>query len=132
MDNHGGVIVKLMNEVKNQEYKESLLGYFFLLQVMFLFLKPQCRKRGKCTTQELKQECEKFLHGMDKYYRSIERIDFEVEDSVNKLQQLGFLIQKDEFLQAIPLSEALSQLEDIWKKTFQVPQHSIAINDSQN
>jgi len=106
MDNHGGVILSLMKEVKGQEYKETLLGYFFLLQ-------------GACTTKELKQVCDKFLLGMQELHQTdVKKIDFEIEDAIGKLQQLGLTTEKDGFLQAVPLSEAIKRIEESWLKVF--------------
>jgi len=106
-ENHSGAILHLTKEVKIQEFKEALLGYFFLL------------KQGNSTIKELKQACEEFLLDIQKDNHEVaKRVDFEVEDSIAKLQDLGLLIEKDGFLSAIPLTEGIQKIENMWSKLF--------------
>jgi hypothetical protein len=52
MDNHGGVVLYLVEQLKYQEWKETAIAYAFLL------------REGALSEQELDDVCEKFLRDL--------------------------------------------------------------------
>ena len=52
MDNHGGVILYLVEQLKYQEWKETVIAYAFLL------------RDGAMPENELDEVCEKFLRDL--------------------------------------------------------------------
>lgn len=73
LDNNAGVIFRILDEAEDSELKESLLAYYFLLA------------RGEpMTAAELDSEIETWFER-----RWHCRIDFEIEDALQKLEALG-------------------------------------------
>jgi uncharacterized membrane protein len=62
---------------------------------------------------------EKFLEEMNGVYRSdIKRVNFEVEDALNKVVQLGLVTQRNKTYTAVSISEALSKMDVAWQSVF--------------
>lgn len=101
LDNDRGVVFYLMDSLEAQEFKEAVLGYFFLWQ------------RGTQTEGELDGTCERFL----KEEFGLE-VDFEVEDALGKLQREGLVIEEDGRFRALPLEGALEKLDYKWDNYF--------------
>lgn len=73
LDNNAGVILRVLDDAQESECKESLLAYYFLLTA-----------RGPLTAKELDERVERWIASRWQY-----RLDFEVEDALNKLLALG-------------------------------------------
>ena len=79
LDNNAGVVFRLLDEAEDSECNESLLAYYFLLAAA-----------APLSAQELDGEIEQWF---EKRWQS--RLDFEIDDALNKLRQLE-LIQRTE------------------------------------
>ncbi|MDP7035160.1 MAG: TMEM143 family protein [Planctomycetota bacterium] len=105
LDTDRGVIFYLVDSLESQEFKESALAYFMLWT------------KGSLSEEELDRECELFLRqefGV--------KVDFEVEDALEKIEREGLVIQKDGRYEACPLAEALQRLDYKWDNYFQFNQ----------
>jgi hypothetical protein len=102
LDNNAGVIHRLLDEAESQEFREAILAYYLLWKGA---------PREGWTMQELDDAAEKYL------YEKIEiDVDFEADDAVRKLLEIGLAHQRGEQLVAAPLSEALMRIEEGWEE----------------
>ena len=102
--NGDSVLFHLLDESQSQEYREAILAYSLMLQ------HPQEAR----TLEQIDDQAERFLQsktGLD--------IDFEVEDTMHKLERLGLAQPTGEIWKAIPLSQALHRLDQSWDTIFQ-------------
>lgn len=95
LDNNAGVFHRLIDAAEESETKEAVLAYYTLLT-----------HREGLTEAELDTGIEQWLveyggHG----------VDFEVDDALKKLHDLGLLMQDNENLQATPLDQAIAGLQ---------------------
>jgi len=101
LDNNAGVFYRLVDDAEEEECKEAILAYFFLLS------SPE-----PCTRDALDQRIEAwFLNKWDC------RLDFEIGDALDKLVKLG-LVSGDSHLQAVPLAQACQVLDKRWDEYF--------------
>ena len=102
LDNNAGVFYHLIDAAEEEEFKEAVLAYYFLLTA-----------EDPLTKKELDGRIENWLaEGWDC------QIDFEIGDAVNKLQRLNLIQPDEEILKGVPLSEAKQQLDSIWDHFF--------------
>lgn len=99
LDNNAGVIHRLVYEAEQEEFKEALLGYVFLLSAP----QPQA-------ASDLDRAIEVWLDRLGE--RSI---DFEIEDALGKLQRLGLVSYSQGRYAAIPIEAALECLRTRWE-----------------
>jgi hypothetical protein len=110
LDNNQGVIHHLIDQAEEEECKEALLAYHFLLT------EPDAG-RDEST---LDARIERFL-----LERFGARLDFEAPDALDKLRSLGLLEVSDEgALSVAPLQSALCRLDRAWDAyfTFEEPE----------
>lgn len=103
LDNNSGVITYLTDEAEEQEFREAVLAYYFLLS------EPE----KKHTMQSLDESIEIFLReefALD--------ADFEVDDAVSKLLRLSLVERRGKYLKAVPLKKALRILDEKWDGFF--------------
>ncbi|GEM_PF-1101680 len=112
-DNDLGVILSLMEEVEEQEFREAVLAYWMLVH------------RGPLSAGELDGCCERWLR--DQFGI---RADFDVADALEKLARLGLAHQHEDRWHAVPLEEALRELDRAWDNFF--PYYSPQENTSQS
>ena len=107
LDNNTGVFYHLIDAAEEEETKEVILAYFFLLT-----------EKQPFTKKELDERIEKwFESGWNT------RINFEIDDALAKLDRLGLANTRDgERLQCQPLKEAKRRLDDIWDNYFRFNQ----------
>ncbi len=108
LDNNAGVFYHLIDTAEEEEFKEAVLAYYFLLTA-----------KDPMTKKELDHRIENWL--AEKWDC---HIDFEIGDAVNKLQRLNLIQQDAEILQSVLLSEAKQQLDTIWDNFFTYNQSS--------
>eukprot|EP01090_Pellita_catalonica_P004905 TRINITY_DN14715_c0_g1_i1.p1 TRINITY_DN14715_c0_g1~~TRINITY_DN14715_c0_g1_i1.p1 ORF type:complete len:441 (+),score=65.07 TRINITY_DN14715_c0_g1_i1:296-1618(+) len=109
-DNHDGVILFLMEELKQQELKEIVLAYFFLL------------KYGEQTAEELDVCCEQFLFDIQPKQTKGSgpiHIDFEVKDALEKLQGMNLCTKLHNKVQAVSLDVALASVHKLWNESLE-------------
>ena len=102
LDNNAGVFHRLANDAEEEESKEAILAYYFLL--------ISSRPLSKL---ELDQTIENWFES-----RWDCRIDFEIEDALNKLLTLGLVNETDGGLTAVPLDQGVRILDQRWDNYF--------------
>lgn len=103
VNNNGGLFDYLIGEAEEQECKEAMLAYHFLLGAGAEGL----------TSDVLDQRIESWLRGNFK-----DDIDFECDDALTKLDRLRLLVRNGDTLAVVPLDEALRCLDRVWDDFF--------------
>jgi hypothetical protein len=101
LDNNAGALFRLLNEAEEQEFREAVLAYFFLL--------TQAGDEG-WKREHLDDAIEEFLdESMDL------KVDFEIGDAVDKLVRFDLVRHCDDgLLRAVSLREGLMALDRAW------------------
>jgi hypothetical protein len=102
LDNNAGVFHHLIDAAEEEEVKEAVLAYFFLL-----------KENRPMEKTELDGLIEKWF---DDRWNC--RIDFEIDDALKKLERLELVTRDGDFLQCLPLAEAKRKLDHIWDNYF--------------
>lgn len=102
LNNNAGTFDHLVGEAEEQECKEALLAYFFLLTA------------GEPLTQE---ELDAWVERWLKLRFSTD-VDFEVDDALGKLERLHLVERHGANLTVPPLDEALRRLDYHWDNLF--------------
>lgn len=103
LDNNSGVFDYILDNAEEEEYKEALLSYFFLLR----------EKKINLDHKTLDNKIEDFfIKNFNK------KFDFEIEDSLNKLKELGLLRIDKGFLKITGIRESIKKLQKIWDDFF--------------
>lgn len=101
--NNQGVFSMLIDSAEEQECKEALMAYYFLLTT-----------KKKMNQDHLDDNIEEWL---DQDYDT--KIDFEIDDALIKLDKLGLMSQdKDGLLTVVSIDKALEKLDYIWDNYF--------------
>ncbi len=102
LDNNAGVFYHLIDTAEEEEFKEAVLAYYFLLTA------------GTPLTKEmLDQRIENWL--ADRWDC---HMDFEIGDAIQKLQRLNLIAADNDDLRCVPLDSAKQQLDTIWDNFF--------------
>ncbi|KAG2433179.1 hypothetical protein HYH02_012721 [Chlamydomonas schloesseri] len=106
LNNNSGVISQVLNEAQEQEDNEAMLAYFFL------WLGAQAPQPVRKT--DLDRKVEAFLQAKLDEAGCAVRMDFEVTDSIGKLERLGLLNtviteSGEKMLQVVPLEQAVEK-----------------------
>ncbi len=102
LDTNAGVFHRLIDAAEEEECKETLLGYYFLLAA-----------RGPVAGPDLDRRIEAWFR--DKWSCAL---DFEVEDSLAKLVRFGLAEREGGAYRAVPLLEARRRLDRMWDDVF--------------
>jgi hypothetical protein len=102
LDNNAGVFHHLIDAAEEEEVKEAVLAYYFLL-----------KKNEAVPKNVLDNHIEQWFES-----RWNCRIDFEIDDALEKLERLKLITRKGEVVQSRPLAEAKQQLDHIWDNYF--------------
>ena len=94
LDNNEGALNYVVNMAQEEESKEVLLTYIFLSQ-----------QQTPISEDNLDEQIERYVR---KNYEV--EMDFEVDDGVRKLRELGLLIEHDDRLSVVSVDEALGKL----------------------
>jgi hypothetical protein len=108
LDNNMGVFYHLIDAAEEEEIKEAILAYYFLLT-----------DRQPLTKEELDRRIEKWL--VEKWDCDI---DFEIGDAVRKLERLKLIRIEADHLYCLPLNDARQRLDSIWDNFFLYSQTS--------
>lgn len=104
LDNNLGVLANLIEMAEEEECKEAILAYGFLL----------AQRGEECSQQKLDRKVEQYLH--DAYGV---RINFELKDGIRKLREAGLLTKTAApFVKPCSLSSALARLDLEWDDMF--------------
>lgn len=102
--NNEAVLTALVDAAEEEEGKEAILAYYFLL----------CAE-NPLTSQELDERIENWMsekHNVE--------IDFEVSDALRKLEELNILKSAEDGKYAVPnINETLKNLDQIWDNYFE-------------
>ena len=99
LDNNGGVIYRLLDEAEEQEAREAILAYFYLWRFAI---------DRAWTAEELDDYVE-----LDLEKRLNVPVDFEIEDALDKLERLQFLVKEGNGYRVQPIEKATEMLEKI-------------------
>ncbi len=102
LDNNAGVFHHLIDTAEEEEFKEAILGYYFLL------INPQ-----PLSESELDNAIEQWFsktHNVE--------LDFEVDDALQKLLRMGLVLEVDGKYQALSLDKAKEGLDKHWDGLF--------------
>jgi hypothetical protein len=102
LDNNMGVFHRLIDTAEEEECKEAMLAYYFLL----IADKP-------LTETEIDQTIENWFATSFSI-----SLDFEIEDALHKLLKLGLITLASDRYQAIPLDKAMKVLDHAWDNYF--------------
>ena len=97
LDNNAGVIHHLVDSAEEEEAKEAILGYAFLLA------------HGPATQVELDTRIEAWLKDLIG-----KPVDFEVADAVAKLERFALVTRAGDCFVAVPIDQALSAISKRW------------------
>ena len=103
LDNNAGVFHRLVDDAEEEECKEAILAYYFLLT------------RPSIKSASLLDE------SIESWFKSEWQadVDFEIMDAIGKLQKLGLILEDPERgLDAVPLEEARRILDQRWDEYF--------------
>lgn len=107
LDNNAGVFNHIVDAAEEEECKEAILGYYFLLQ-----------NQGGLTQPKLDDAIEEWF---EKKHSTL--IDFEVDDALRKLKDLQLCTSQGEgettVYQALSLDDGCRRLDEIWDNFFQ-------------
>ncbi|MDX2494085.1 MAG: TMEM143 family protein [Desulfuromusa sp.] len=110
LDNNAGVFYHIIADAEEEEFKEALLGYLFLL-----------KSDAGLTATELDTTIEEWF--TETYATPI---NFEIDDALDKLKRLKLchVVENDQTgesrWKALPLLDACRQLDQLWDDFFQV------------
>jgi Protein of unknown function (DUF3754) len=102
LDNNTGVFHHLVDEAEEEEFKEAILAYYFLLV-----------EDRDLTTTELDETIERWFENKHNC-----RINFEIEDALYKLKRWDIAYRDGNILRKKDLNDALQQLDKIWDNYF--------------
>lgn len=97
LDNNAGVIHHLVDSAEEEEAKEAILGYAFLLA------------HGPATAADLDARIEAWLKDLIG-----KPVDFEVADALAKLERFALVTRVGEQFAAVPIDQALSAIGKRW------------------
>ncbi|MCH7651972.1 MAG: DUF3754 domain-containing protein [Nitrospinae bacterium] len=102
LDNNAGVFHRLIDDAEEEECKEAILAYYFLL------VHPSLE-----SVAQLDESIENWFNE-----RWDCQVDFEVEDAMDKLLKLGLVNATGEALGAVAIDKACELLDKIWDAYF--------------
>ncbi len=98
LDNNAGVFHRLANDAEEEENKEAVLAYYFLLSHGHSMTRAQLDKKIEHWLAE-KWQCQ---------------VDFEIDDAVNKLIALELVDEADDRLSVVSIVQGIKNLDARW------------------
>lgn len=105
LDNDAGVFHRLLDSAEEEECKEAVLAYFFLLTSGEALRAADVDTAVEAWFEE----------------RLACPLDFDISDALGKLQRLGIAVEEDGAYRARPLDEAKAELDARWDAYFDHP-----------
>ena len=102
LDNNAGVFHTLIDAAEEEDFKEAILAYSFLL-----------KSQTGLTSQALDEAIE--LWFKDKYQCEL---DFEITDALNKLERMQLVVLKNGVYHGVDLVQAKKTLDHHWDNIF--------------
>lgn len=106
LGNNSGAFYSLLNSSEEEELKETILAYAFLHR------SPQ-----PLTAQELDEQIEAWFQN-----QLNTNLDFDVEDALHKLQNIGLGEEVNGKWHVLPLQQALVRVDEVWDGVFEYNQ----------
>lgn len=106
LGNNSGAFYSLLNSSEEEELKETILAYSFLN-----------RSKNPLTAEELDYKIESWFKT-----KLNTDLDFDVEDALFKLKNIGLGIENNGKWEVIPLNRALILIDEIWDGIFKYNQ----------
>ena len=103
LGNNGGVFHSLIDASEEEEMKESMLAYSFLLQ-----------NNHPTSSEKLDQQIEKWF---EKEFNCT--LDFDVQDALTKLKHIGLAQEHNSTWTVLPMGKALVRVDEIWDGIFE-------------
>jgi hypothetical protein len=103
LDNNAGVFHRLANDAEEEENKEAVLAYYFLLE------NSQAMKK-----EDLDKKIEHWLS--DKWQC---QVDFEIDDALEKLMTLNLVTEADGEYRAVSIQQGIKNLDQRWDDYYQ-------------
>jgi hypothetical protein len=117
LDNNAGVLLRLLEEGEQQEAGEAILAYFVLA---FLIAED-----GRASLAQVDQACENVLLEVTGLH-----VNFDIEGTMQNLLQLNIVNSEVDasgtLWRAVPLDQAISNLDTIWDNWFSGPDRRAA------
>lgn len=98
LDNNAGVFHRLISDAEDEECKEALLAYYFLLI-----------NKKALSAIELDQQIE---HWFEQQWQC--QLNFEIDDALQKLLRLELITHQDNHYYPVSLNEAIKRLDHRW------------------
>jgi hypothetical protein len=102
LDNNTGVFHHLVDTAEEEEFKEAILAYYFLLV-----------EDRDLTVAELDETVELWFE-----HKHNCRINFEIEDALHKLERWDLVSRERNIIRRKDLNDAMQQLDKIWDNYF--------------
>jgi hypothetical protein len=102
LGNNSGVFHSLIDSSEEEEIKESILAYCFLLN-----------HSEPMKAEDLDQEIEQWF--LSEFNTAI---DFEVDDALSKLKRIGLASEQDALWTVLPINDALMCIDNLWDGIF--------------
>ncbi len=102
LDNNAGVFHTLIDAAEEEDFKEVILAYSFLLMCSEGLTSQALDEKIECWFQE-KYQCE---------------LDFEIADALGKLERMQLVVSSNDVYQAVTLDEAKKILDTHWDNIF--------------
>jgi len=102
LDNNAGVFHRLCDDAEEEECKEAILAYYFLLTSEHSLSKVELDEKIE-QWMKTQWQCE---------------IDFEIEDAINKLQALKLVEQTADKFTAVSIEDGIQLLDERWDNYF--------------
>jgi hypothetical protein len=103
LGNNGGVFHSLIDASEEEEMKETMLAYSFLLQ-----------NNQPTSAEVLDQQIESWFEQEFKC-----PLDFDVKDALAKLQHIGLAVEHTNHWTVLPMEKALKRVDEIWDGIFE-------------
>jgi len=100
--NNSGAFYSLLNSSEEEEFKETIMAYAFLN-----------RSKTPLTAEELDNQIESWFK--TKLHTDL---DFDVEDALLKLKNIGLGIETNGKWEVIPIHQALVRIDELWDGVF--------------
>jgi hypothetical protein len=104
LDSNAGVLTHLLDEAEEQECREAILGYYYLWRY--------AGERG-WTARDLDDYVEQDLERLAGI-----KVDFEIEDALDKLEKLGIAEKIEGRYRSVPMEKALEAIDNKWDNLF--------------
>jgi hypothetical protein len=101
--NNSGAFYSLLNSSEEEEFKETILAYAFLN-----------RSKNPLTAEELDNQIESWFK-----VKLNTDLDFDVEDALLKLKNIGLGIETNGKWEVIPIHQALVRIDELWDGIFE-------------